>query len=64
MILARIITGGSMTSLADEPKELKECIYTAGQSQEIHCFCILSSLIVSELTSLEAKQNPNRLTLC
>lgn len=53
-----------MTSLADEPKELKECIYTAGQSQEIHCFCILSSLIVSELTSLEAKQNPNRLTLC
>ena len=46
MILARIILGGSTTSVADEAKELKERIYTAGHSQEIYCFCILSSLIV------------------
>ena len=33
MILARIILGGSTTSVADEAKELKkEHIYTAGQS--------------------------------
>lgn len=63
IILARIIIGGSTSTLADEAKELKECIYTAVQSQEIYCFCILSSLIVSELTSLEAKQNTNLLTL-
>ena len=48
----------------DETKELKGRIYTAGPSQEIYCFCILSSLIVSELKSLEAKQNTNLLTVC
>ena len=46
MILARIILGGSTTSVADEAKELKKSIFTQQDSQEIYCFWILSSLIV------------------
>lgn len=35
MILARIILGGSTTSVADEAKELKKSIFTQQDSQEI-----------------------------